>query len=157
MCSTFPFCISWEKLNGDLFNTIIMSCNLFSVNGIALKAYVSIRSVMWTAKTKFLFFCWLSFYIIWNPISVLKLLYFSRFIPKQITEIINIHWYWYLYRNCWSLSQAIAESEYTKRERLAKFYSFTRLTRNTRLLFGWRQLLINLKGFRTTLWKMKKM
>ena len=71
----FPVCISWQKLKGDLLKAIITSCNL-------------------------LFFCWLSFYIIWIPISVLKLLYVSRIIPNQITENINIHWYWYLYRNC---------------------------------------------------------
>ena len=26
--------------------------------------------------------------------------YFSRIVPNQITENINIHEYWYLYRNC---------------------------------------------------------
>ena len=71
----FPVCISWQKLKGDLLKAVITSCNL-------------------------LFFCWLSFYIIWIPISVLKLLYVSHIIPNQITENINIHWYWYLYRNC---------------------------------------------------------
>ena len=40
----------------------------------------------------------------------------------------------------------------TERERkLRKFDSFTRLS------FVWRRLLINLKGFRATWWKMKKM
>ena len=80
-----------------------MSRNLLWVNGIAVKAlhiYMGIRSVMWIAKTEFLFFCWLSFYIIWIPISISKLLYFSRIILNQITANINIHWYWYLYRNC---------------------------------------------------------
>ena len=53
---------------------------------------------MWTAKTKFLFFCWLSFYTFWIPISVSKLLHFSRIIPNQIIQKINVHWY--LHRNC---------------------------------------------------------
>ena len=65
-----------------------------------LEAYMGIRSVIWAAKTKFLLFCWLSLYIIWIPISILKLLDFSRIIPNQITENINMHWHWYLYRNC---------------------------------------------------------
>ena len=38
-----------------------MGYNLFQVNGIALKAYMGIRSVMGTPKTKFLFFCCLNF------------------------------------------------------------------------------------------------
>ena len=101
---------------------------------------------MWTAKTKFLFFCWLSFYIIWIPISVSKLLYFSRIIPNQITENINIHWYWYLYRNCLDIFPSDGQ-EWIHKERGNSF---------TRLSFVWRTLLINLKGFRTTWWKIKK-
>ena len=45
----------------------------------------------------------------------------------------------------------MAENEYTKYRKLGKFDSFTRLS------FVWRPLVINLKGFRTTLLKIKKM
>ena len=33
-------------------------------NGIGLKEYIYISSAMWTEKTKFMFFCWLSCYFI---------------------------------------------------------------------------------------------
>ena len=45
---------------------------------------------MWTAKTKFLFFYRFYFYIIWIPIWVSKLLYFTRIIPNEIIIIIII-------------------------------------------------------------------
>ena len=79
--------------------------------------------------------------------------YFSRIILNQITEIINIHWYWYLYRNCLDTFPSNGRKRiHRQRERkLGKFNSFTGLS------FVWRPLLINLKGFGRTWWKIKKM
>ena len=91
-CSTFPVFISWQKLSGDLFEAIVMSCKLLYNSGIALKAYMSILSVMWTAKAKFQFFCWLSVYIIWIPISVLKLLLYILAVSWILIFIHEYTW-----------------------------------------------------------------
>ena len=76
-------------------------------------------------------------------------------ITVYFSRIVNIDIYTWIYMNIdiytetvWTLCQAMAENEYTKSERkLRKFVSFTRLS------FVSRPLLINLKGFRTTWWK----
>ena len=109
---------------------------------MALKIYVGMRSVTWTAKTKILFFCCLSVvYIIWIPISVWKLLYFRCIILNQI----NIHWYTFIQKVFGHFPK-----RWPRMNNLGKFYSFTNL------LFLWRILLINLKGFVANWWKIKK-
>ena len=54
-------------------------------------------------------------YIIWIPISVSKLLYFSRIIPNQITENIDIYT-----EIIWTFSQAMAQNDCTKSEKTGK-------------------------------------
>ena len=61
---------------------------------------MGILPVMWTAKTKFIFFCWLSVYIIWISISVLKPLLYILAVSEYWYLYMNIHEFWYLYRNC---------------------------------------------------------
>ena len=77
-------------------------------------------------------------YIIWIPISVSKLLYFSRIIPNQIQYLkILIYIDIDVYTEIASiLSQAMVQNECTKREKTGK-----------------RALLINLRGFCRTWWK----
>ena len=54
------------------------------------------------SKSKNFFFLLAFFLHHLNPYNSIKTIavYFSRIIPKQITENINIHWYLNLYRNC---------------------------------------------------------
>ena len=106
------------------------------------------------SKSKNFFFLLAFFLHHLNPYNSIKTItvYFSRIIPKQITENINIHWYLNWYRNCLDTFPSDGRKWIRKgREKLRKFDSFTRLS------FVWRPLIINLKRFHTTWWKIKKM
>ena len=86
----------------------------------------------------------------WIPILVSKLLYFSRIIPNQITENVNIHWYWNFIQKFFGHFSKRWPRINTQRERkLGKFDSYRRIS------FVWRPLLTNLKGFHPTCWKIK--
>ena len=73
--------------------------------------------------------------------------YFSRIVPNQRTENINIHEYWYLHRNC--LDTLPSNGRKWIHKELEKIEE----VRFIRLSIVSRPLLINLKGFRATWWK----
>ena len=103
---------------------------------------------MWTAKTKFLFFSWISFYFTSSksPYQYQNYILAASFLTKQLKISICIDIDIYI-EIVWTFSQAMAQNECTKREKLGKFDSFRKLS------FVSRTLLTNLKSFHTTWWK----
>ena len=119
---------------------------------MALKAYLGLRPATWTAKTKFIFFCWLSFYFKLSEFLYHHQKYCISAHHSETIKYIDIDKYVDIdiYTEItWAFFLAMAQNEYTEREReLGKFDSFWKLS------FVWRTWLINLKGVSTTWWKM---
>ena len=129
---------------------------------------------MWTAKTKCLFFCWLSFYFTWSEFLHQyqnRYILAVSFINKKLKILVYVDADIYT-DIIWEFSQAMTQNEYPKREKSGNFpvlslfvYSFlviawensqTILIHFRKLSFILRTFLVNLKCFPTTWWKIKK-
>ena len=108
---------------------------------------MSIKSAMWTAKAKFLFYCWLSFYFTSSELQYQYQNYYIlaiSFLTKKLKILISTQKLFEDFPKRWPRIRVQRE------RKLGRFDSFRKLS------FVWRTLLITFRGFRTTWWEKKK-